>query len=65
MNKKIIWNVNMNYGQLLAKGTTKEKVKKYLQKEYGSSGGPYYIKEATEDDIAWVKYMNGIIHEVD
>ncbi len=57
-----IFSVKFGSNQTLVEAENYAKALNYSLHEWGRSSGPYNITEATEDDIAWVKGMGGMVH---
>ena len=58
-----IFSVKFEVNQALIEAETCAEALNYSFREWGRSRGPYNVTEATEDDIAWVKGMAGMVHQ--
>lgn len=55
--------VNLEYGCTIVKATNQTAARKFALAEWGRSGF-VNVREATDEDVAWVQAMGGAIHEV-
>lgn len=56
--------VKFDGGCTIVKAARAASAAKYCRDEFGREREPFYVRPATNKDIAWVRAMGGIIHDI-
>jgi len=54
--------VDCGMGCTLINASDSDKAEAFAQSLFGLLNGPYWVREATDEDLAWVEAMGGRIH---
>lgn len=60
---RVLYYVRHGLGCSLYQGRSPASAEKQAREEFGTTNGPYYARQATSEDIGWVKAMGGYVPE--